>query len=143
MKGKKNILAVAMMAVALASAGVLSSAGAANAQNDDRGNERGRGNEYSSERYSHWYGWGHYFSPSYYFPSIIRGKVVSITRNRVVVRVGEGRRARIVSIRVTRDTRIIGDPSRGEEVRVIAYRTRSGYVAKRIKEITPGYGNMD
>lgn len=120
----------------LAGIGMFSAPGVANANNDDDREER----SINAQR-SWWGGWNHYFSPSYYFPSIIKGNVLAINKNRILVLTGSGWNSRVVSIKITRSTVIIGDPERGDTVRVTAYRDRGGYVAKRIKVIEPGYGD--
>lgn len=137
MKKKKKMFAGALLAVVFVGSGIFSVPGFASAQNDkdrdEQSAERGLQEDRSS---SSW--WGSMWN--FAFPVIIKGEVKAINKNRIVVRVGEGRWARTVSIKITRQTKIIGDPSRGDEVRVIAYRDRSGYVAKKIKVIEPGYG---
>ncbi len=139
-QNKKSFLATALLVFTLlAGVGMLSAPGVANANNDDDREEQSM----NAQR-SWWGGWNfpkHYFSPSYYFPSIIKGNVLSINKNRILILTGKGWNSRVVSIKITRNTVIVGDPDRGDQVRVTAYWDRGGYIAKRIKVIEPGYGD--
>lgn len=150
MKKEKKFLATALFVFTLlAGVGIFSAPEVANAKDDDNDrNERSNRNDDRNDRSANTSslrqnGWNfpkHYFSPSYYFPSIIKGEVIAINKNRILVLTGKGWKSRVVNIKITRNTVIVGDPERGDDVRVTAYQDRGGYVAKRIKVIEPGYG---